>query len=254
MLHKPILAHPGPRSKCRKQERESQPWSHSLAPTPPPRAAMIRRPSRAQLTRKRVPTQCHGRAGEWQIPSGGSRQGLPEVTKRPSHVTPVACVVERKEGQGKQEPARPGAHAPNRQVSQPNASRIVSVCLQATRHDCRTSLTIALQASLYVSPTCGVPRDDAPALSCEGMEGREIDKRASQLVKALTARAIPTETATEETPIVAQPGLAGRRKLLPLAANASYRGSEVALSPIPDLSLLAIAVSYEHHVTYHVSR
>jgi len=101
---------------------------------------------RAQLTRKRAPTPCHdtGLAG-----LGGSRQADPSlslsnkgllhcvhafVLSKESAPPPTAhhAIVSR----------RPVANPPNR--------------LHATGADRRTSLT-----SLCVSPSCGVPRDDA---------------------------------------------------------------------------------------------
>ena len=150
VLHKaPILGAPGKVQDCNQAEQvQPASASHFLAPdmTPPIHAAsMIRRlscahSSQESVRRRRVTTQ--GWLAGWAGPVRRiplSNKGLLHhvhafVLSKESAPPPTAhhAIVSR----------RPVANPPNR--------------LHATGADRRTSLT-----SLYVSPSCGVPRDDA---------------------------------------------------------------------------------------------
>lgn len=123
--------------------------------TPNPRSVDDSAPLlRAQLTGKRAPTPCHdtGLAG-WADPV----RRIPLSNKGLLHCVHAFVLSEERAPPPTTHHAivsrRPVANPPNR--------------LHATGADRRTSLT-----SLYVSPSCGVPRDGTPL--CEGIKkGRE---------------------------------------------------------------------------------
>jgi hypothetical protein len=164
-----------------------------------------------------------------------------------------AYVVKRKEGQGKEGSARPGPHAPNRQPSEPSQRLTHRVCMHAsnsTRSPNEPHIAFKVLCMSRLPAGC----HETAHRRFRARAWKEGNRRRGRHRPA--ARAIPTETEPTETPIVTQTGLAGRENALASCSQCIVsRGSEVALSPIPDLSPFSQSRHHtKYHVTYHICR
>jgi hypothetical protein len=153
----PCWAHPARLQDAIKQSKSSHPSptpaSHFLAPEHPIHDAQSIDDSaslRAQLTGKRAPTPCHDRAG-------GSRQADPSSNK--GFCTRSAYMRSSIEG------CTTTHHRTTPSLATPSGDSPPTVCMQREPIAERASWSAP---SLYVSRSCGVPRDGASGASlCE---------------------------------------------------------------------------------------